>query len=553
MAEPVLLIVDNDPETFHLIEEDVRSEYGGRFQVLRAESGAAAFEILQELQQRNESLALLLIRQQLPQTSIAAFFKQAAELFPTAKRILYATDADTAVAPDPLHHVEIDSYLLKPWDEPEACLYPVIENVLEEWQATFHPPLQQVRIICQRWSPRAHEVRDFLARNRVPYQFIDIETDEEARYLVERANPNEQRFPLLFFPDGSYLAAPSEREIAEKIGYRTEPERALYDLVIVGGGPAGLAAAVYGASEGLRTIIVERETPGGQAGMSPRIENYVGFPEGLSGGDLARRTVEQAKRFGAEILVARKATGIRAENEYQLVILEDGSELLCSAVLIASGVAYRTLDVPGADRLTGAGVYYGTAHAEAFAYRGQDICLLGGGNSAGQAAMLLAKYARTVAILTRTASLADSMSQYLVDRITATENIKVRPHSTVVEVHGEEHLEAITVKHSETGEVERVPTTGLFVWIGASPHTDWLADMVERDEAGFILSGFDLTRNGKRPKGWPLDRDPYPLETSVPGIFVAGDVRCGSVKRVTSAIGEGSMAIQFIHQYLSDR
>lgn len=413
--------------------------------------------------------------------------------------------------------------------------------------------LGEVRVIGHQWSPEAHAVKDFLARNRVPYQCLDIEDNQAAGSLVQSVDPEQRRFPLLLFPDGSHLAQPTDRQIAEHIGLHTEAEASFYDLIIVGGGPAGLAAAVYGASEGLRTIVVEREAPGGQAGTSPRIENYLGFPEGLSGGDLARRAMAQAERLEAEVLAARKVINLSVDGAYRVVTLEDGAQLHSHAVLIATGATYRKLDVPGSDALTGAGVYYGAASAEAFTLRNRDVCLLGGGNSAGQAAMLLSRYARTVTVLTKGDSLDTSMSQYLVERIRQTQQIRVRPHSRVVEVRGEQRLTAIVVEQTETHEVETIPTDALFVFIGMRPQTDWLADLVERDGDGFVLSGPDLAPDGTRPAGWPLGRDPFFLETSVPGVFVAGDALASSTKRITAAVGEGAMVIPFIHQYLRDR
>ncbi len=413
-------------------------------------------------------------------------------------------------------------------------------------------PTDQVQVICRRWSPRAHRIKDFLARSGIAYRFLDIGTDPDARRAVQESAVENPAFPLLLFSDGSYLIQPSDEEIAKKIGFSTEAESRSYDLVIIGGGPAGLTAAVNASSEGLRTIVIERDCPGGQSAASPRIDNFPGFPEGISGGELARRIVEQARGFGAEILAAREVANLRTRDGCHYVRLADGIEFRCRSVLIATGAAYRTLDVPGAEPLTGSGVYYGAASAEAFFYADQDVCLVGGGNSAGQAAMLLARFARQVTIITNKDSLAEGMSEYLVERIDATATIRVRPRRAVVEVLGEEALEAVRVKNLDTDEVETVPTRGLFVWIGAQPRTEWLGELLVRDNDGFILAGRDLLRGGERPRGWSPDREPLLLETSVPGIFVAGDVRSGSVKRVTSAIGEGAMAIQSVHQHLQE-
>ena len=407
----------------------------------------------------------------------------------------------------------------------------------------------EVRIIGHRWSPRVHELKTFFARSRVPYQWLDIERDDEALAVAERAVPGIKQFPVVLFPDGSFLVEPDVRTVAEKLGLDTEPNARFYDLIIVGGGPAGLSAAIYATSEGLRTVIVEQETPGGQASYSASIENYPGFPKGLSGSDLARRAVEQAERFGTEILVTRRATRLRTEAQHRLVTLDDGTELASHAVLLTTGVTFRWLDAPGCYSLVGAGLYYGAATAEASACRAQDVYILGGGNSAGQAALLLAQYASRVIILALEDSLEETMSKYLVERIRSTENILVRTNHTVVGAEGSGHLEWLTIQNVKTGETERLPTNGLFVFIGATPHTEWLAGSVARDEQGFILSGFDFIRDDLLRPAWPLDRKPYRLETSLPGVFVAGDVRKGSVKRVAAAVGEGAMAVQFIHQY----
>jgi thioredoxin reductase (NADPH) len=509
-------------------------------------------EVLQKLKLRNLPVALLLVDQRMPQMSGMEFLEEAMELFPEAKRALLTAYADTDAAIRAINTVKIDYYLLKPWDPPEERLYPVLNDLLDDWLSSFRPPFAGIRVIGHRWSPQSHQVKDFLGRNQVPYQWLDIEMDEEAHRLVTYAeSDNTQHLPLVLFPDGSPLIQPTNVQIAEKIGLRTQAERPFYDLVIVGAGPAGLAAAVYGASEGLSTVMIEREAPGGQAGSSSRIENYLGFPVGLSGGDLARRAVAQARRFGVEILTPQEVTGVRVEDPYRIVKLADRSEISCHALMIATGVAWRKLNMPGIERLTGAGVYYGAAQTEAIACSGEEVYIVGGANSAGQAAMYFSKYARKVTILVRGDSLAKSMSQYLIEQISATDNIIVRVHSSVVEAKGETSLEAIAIANIVTGDKQTVPATSLFILIGALPRTDWLDGVVERDKQGFILSGPDFMRERRCPRGWTLDRDPFLLETSVPGIFVAGDVRYGSVKRVASGVGEGAIAVQFIHQYLS--
>jgi len=552
MTKPVLLTVDDDPEVLRAVERDLRRHYSEHYRVLRAESGTAALDALRQLKKRNDSVGLMLVDQRMPQMSGVEFISQAADLFPDAKRVLLTAYADTDAAIRAINLARIHHYLLKPWDPPEEQLYPVLDDLLDDWQASFRVPFEGLRVLGNRWSRLAYQLRDFLARNHVPYKWIDVEAPgDEARRLIESLETKELRLPLALFPDGTSLSEPTTAELAQKLGLRTRAETAFYDLLIIGGGPAGLAAAVYGASEGLRTVMIEREAPGGQAGMSSKIENYLGFHVGISGGDLARRAVIQAQRFGVEILAPQEATAVRVDGPSRIVTLADGTELGCKALLIASGVSYRKLDIPGAERLQGSGVYYGAAMTEAASCKNEDVYIVGGANSAGQAAMYFSRYARRVVMLVRGDSLSSSMSQYLIDEIEKTENIHVEPHTQVVEVHGDQHLEAISILCSDSGGTERVPATGLFIFIGAEPCTDWLAGVVERDERGFVLSGPDLTRNGRRPKGWTVDRDPWLLETSVPGIFAVGDVRHGSVKRVASGVGEGAIAVQFIHQYLS--
>ncbi len=550
MDKPVLMTVDDDVAVLRAVERDLRRKYGGSYRVLRADSGATALEALRQLKLRNDPVALFLVDQRMPHMTGVEFLEQAVELFPDAKRVLLTAYADTDAAIRAINSARIDYYLLKPWDPPEEQLYPVLDDLLEDWRASFRPEFEGIRVIGHRWSPEAHQIKTFLAGNNVPYQWLDIETESEARTLVEQINADELQLPVVIFPDGTHLQQPTNAEVAAKVGLQTHAGSPFYDLIIVGGGPAGLAAAVYGASEGLRTMIIEREAPGGQAGTSSRIENYLGFPVGLSGADLARRAVTQARRFGAEFLMG-EVTGARVQDPYRFVKLQDGSEVSCHAMLIATGVSYRKLDVPGLDRLTGAGVYYGAAMTEALSCRGQDVYIVGGANSAGQAALFFAKVARTVTMVVRGDSLEKGMSQYLVDELKAIENVVVLLNSNVTEVHGETSLEAVTISNSQTGETKTVPAASLFIFIGASPRTDWLDGVVQRDKYGFILAGADLMEDGKRPRGWTPDRDPFLLESSVPGIFVAGDVRHGSIKRIASGVGEGAMAVALIHQYLS--
>lgn len=552
MAKPVILTVDDDLDVLQAIARDLRKQYGERFRVVRADSGTSALEALHQLQLRNETVSTFLVDQRMPQMSGIEFLEQAIALFPSAKRVLLTAYADTDAAIRAINTAKLDYYLLKPWDPPEERLYPVLDDLIDDWLADYRPPFEGIRVVGNRWSPQSHQVKDFLARNQVPYQWMDVELESEACQLLTYGEAEGlQRLPLVLFPDGSRLVQPTPLQIAEQIGLRTQAERPFYDLAIVGGGPAGLAAAVYGASEGLSTVLIEREAPGGQAGSSSRIENYLGFPVGLSGMDLARRAVTQAKRFGVEILTPQTVAGIRIQDPYRIISLADGSEISCHALLVATGVSYRKLNIPGEDRLCGAGVYYGAAMTEAIACQGEDVFVIGGANSAGQAAMHFSKYARLVTMLIRADSLTKSMSQYLIDQIEATENIVVRTYTRVVEVKGNQNLEALVLVDDQTGATETVPATSLFIFIGARPQTDWLDGVVERDENGFILAGADLTRDKRRPKGWSLDRDPYLLETSVPGVFVAGDVRYGSIKRVASGVGEGSVCVQFVHRYLS--
>ncbi len=549
--KPVLITVDDDREVLRAVERDLRRHYGENYRVLRAESGSSALEALKTLKLRNDPVALLLVDQRMPEMTGVEFLERAMELYPDAKRALLTAYADTDAAIRAINTARIEYYLMKPWDPPEEQLYPVLDDLLEDWQASFHPPFEGIRIVGHRWSAKSHLIKEFLARNHVPYQWLDIEKDEEARRLVNVAAASDLDLPLVLFADGSHLTEPSNAVIAEKIGLRTRAEQPFYDVIVVGAGPAGLAAAVYGSSEGLRTALIEREAPGGQAGMSSRIENYLGFPSGVSGDDLARRAVTQAKRFGTEIL-AQEVMGLRCDGPSRIVTLADGGIMECRALLIATGVSYRKLDVPGADTFTGAGVYYGAAMTEALSCRDEEVYVVGGANSAGQAAVYFAKYAKRVTMLVRGSSLVQSMSRYLIDQIGEIPNIVVETDVHVVEVTGESSLQTITIAHVKTDERRTVATRYLFIFIGAMPHTEWLAGSVERDEHGFILTGPDLIQNGSRPQSWTLARDPFLLESSVPGIFVAGDVRHGSVKRVASGVGEGSIAVQFIHRYLAE-
>jgi thioredoxin reductase (NADPH) len=554
MAKPILLSVDDDTDVLRTIERDLRSQYGAEYRVIGSDSPSRALDLLKQLKVRNDNVALLLADQRMPGMDGVEFLQEGMRIFPEAKRALLTAYADTNAAISAINQANINYFFLKPWDPPAEHLYPQLDDLLDDWQASYRPAFEGIRVLGTRWSPRSYELRDFLARNHVPYQWIDVEVtanDPETKRLLEALGPEASQLPVVLFPDGTKLLESIPADVAQKVGLRTRAQTDFYDLAIVGGGPAGLAAAVYGASEGLHTVMIEREAPGGQAGMSSRIENYLGFPMGLSGGDLARRAVVQAQRFGVEILSPQEAVNARIEGPYRILKLADGSEISCHALMIASGVQWRKLEAPGIERLQGAGIYYGGGATEAMACKDETVYVVGGANSAGQAAMNFARYAKRVVILVRGESLASTMSQYLIDQIKQTPNIDLWAHGVVAEAHGDTHLEEISVLCSDTSQVERVPATSMFIFIGAMPRTDWLAGMVERDDRGFILTGPDLMRDGEHPKGWTLERDPYLLETNVPGLFAVGDVRHGSVKRVASGVGEGSVAVQFIHQYLS--
>ena len=597
-----MLTVDDNPQVVRAIERDLKEQYGNRFSVFKAESGQEALRLVKKLKLKNEILALLLADQRMPHMSGLSLVEEVMKIFPEAKRVLLTAYADTDAAIRSINKAKIDYYLMKPWDPPEVHLYPILDDLLEDWWASAKPPFEGIRIIGLRWSPKTYDTKHFLATNGIPYQWLDMEDNEEADKLVSylessskegtaashpitdiienpvstfsvfqnnkdftnntiafsansvssQRHSSSLQLPLLIFPDGSYMQKPSNSEIAEKIGLRTHAQMPFYDLIIIGAGPAGLAAAVYGASEGLNTLLIERQAPGGQASMSSNIENYLGFPSGLSGANLARRAVAQATRFGAEILSPQEVASIRVDGPYRIVKLNDGTEISCHALLIACGVSYRQLkDVTGIEKLTGSGVYYGASMVEALSCKDEDVFMVGAANSAGQNAVHFSKYAKTITLVVRGDSLNKSMSQYLIDQINETNNIHVLLNSEVTEVRGENRLEFITIKNTRTGKLQTFPSHGLYIFIGAVPHTDVLTGLVERDAIGFILTGPDLIKdNRERPIGWTLKRQPYLLETNVPGIFAAGDVRHGSMKRVAASVGEGSIAVQLIHQYL---
>jgi thioredoxin reductase (NADPH) len=551
MAKPAILTIDDDPDVLQAVVRDLRQEYGDRFRILRADSGSAALEILAQLKLRNETVALFLADQRMPNMTGVEVLEKAMEIYPDARRALLTAYADTEAVIRAINSVKIHYYLMKPWDPPSERLYPILNDLLDDWMASFRPAFEGLRVIGHRWSLASHQIKDFLARNHFPYRWLDIEVGTEAQNLLKCASLVDSDLPLVLFPDGAYLKQPTILQIANKVGLKTQAQKPFYDLVIIGAGPAGLAAGVYGASEGLRTVILEKEAPGGQAGTSSRIENYLGFPVGLSGGDLARRAITQALKFQAEILTPQEAISLRSEGLYHFVTLTDGTEISCHTVIVATGISYNKLKVPGVEYLTGAGVFYGAAMTEAQACQGEDVFVIGAGNSAGQAAMYLSKYARSVTLLVRGISLTKSMSKYLIDQIEETDNIFVKLKTEIVEVFGKEHLEAISLVNLLTNEITTLPTCAVFIFIGAIPRIYWLPEVIERDQKGFILTGSDLVQDDKRPRSWTLERQPFLLETSVPGIFAVGDVRYSSVKRIASAVGEGSIAVQFIHSYLA--
>jgi thioredoxin reductase (NADPH) len=543
-AKPAILAVDDDPQVLRSIERDLRARYGDRFRVLAAGSGADALDATNELTRRADPVALFVVDQRMPEMTGIEFLREALEVQPDAKRILLTAYADTEAAIQAINDIRLDQYVLKPWDPPEERLYPVLDDLLGDWTASYRAPFEGLRLLSSRWAPRGHEIRDFLTRNQLPYAWHDPQSDEEGQRLAATLDePVDPGVPVVVLEDGRILRDPSNRDVATALGLSTHATLPFYDLVIVGGGPAGLAAAVYGSSEGLKTLLVEPEAPGGQAGTTSRIENYLGFPAGLTGSDLARRAVAQARRLGTEFLSSQAAASLRRDDPYRTVVLEDADEISCQAVVIASGVAYRQLEVPGAAELAGRGVYYGAATTEAVLYRDGPVAVIGGGNSAGQAAVHLARYASGVHLVVRGPDIADTMSAYLVEQLRALDTVEIHLECEARAFRGTEHLEGATFS-SPDGEFE-IAIAAAFVFIGQQPRTGWLEGVIARDERGFILTGSDVDSD----HGWNLDRDPYLLESSMPGVFAAGDVRHRSVKRIASAVGEGAMAVQFVHQF----
>jgi thioredoxin reductase (NADPH) len=549
VAKPVILTVDDDPQVLSAVRRDLRSKYAADYRIVSAPTGADAVAAAEQLKGRGDAIALFLVDQRMPQMEGTDLLVQVSPLFPNAKRVLLTAYADTEAAIQAINEVDLDFYLMKPWDPPEDNLYPVLDDLLADWAANVPASFDGVRVAGTTWSPHTHDVKEFLALNHVPYRFLDIERDADASAMVAAAADGDPKVPVIFFPDGNTLVQPDRRLLAETIGLRVAATNPFYDVIIIGGGPAGLAAAVYGASEGLKTAMVEREAPGGQAGTSSRIENYLGFPAGISGSDLARRAVAQATRLGAEIISA-EVDSVRVEDPVKVVTLADETELSCHALLIASGMTLRKLSVPGYERFEGAGVYYGAAPSEAATYQDGEVYVIGGANSAGQAAMMFSKFAAKVTMIVRGPALELKMSQYLVDQISDRENIEVLVNTRVMEVTGEDRIETIKLRDLSTDtDIER-PANAIFIFVGAVPHSDFVEGVVARNDRGFVMTGPDVFVEGKRPSTWNLDRDPMPMETSVPGIFAAGDVRHGVVRRVASAVGQGSVAISMIHQYL---
>lgn len=548
---PAILAVDDDPRVLRAIADDLRSRYADGYRILRADSGESALETVRELKRRGSPVALVLTDQRMPGLTGVELLGHCRELFPEFKAVLLTAYADTEVAITALNKVRADYYILKPWDPPEENLYPILDELLYDWRASYNPPFEGARVVGNRWSADSHRIRDYLARNQVPFHWLDVDLSSEAKRLLAASGDKQPRLPLVVLADGQQLEAPTTADLAEALGLVTRPETPYFELLIIGGGPGGLAAAVYGASEGLHTGLLEREAPGGQAGQSSRIENYLGFPSGLSGADLARRALAQARRFGATIMAPVEVVKLEMADPYRVLHLSDGSTLSCNVLIIATGVSYRRLEAPGVDGLTGAGIYYGAAMTEGLSCENEDILVVGGANSAGQATMFFANHARNVTTLVRAASLREGMSSYLVDQIEGTPNVTVRTRTEVVEVKGDERLERVTVRDLDSGITEELSASAMFVFIGAEPHTDWLEGVVARDEHGFVLTGSELaqkrvhTATGK-------ERDRYMLETSVPGVFAVGDVRSRSVKRVASAVGEGSIAVQFVHHFLAE-
>jgi thioredoxin reductase (NADPH) len=550
--KPYILALDDDPSVLRAVERDLKSKFAADYRILAVDAPDKAMHSVEQLTARGDRIALFLVDQRMPRTSGTEFLMNALELQPEARRVLLTAYADSSAAIEAINKVKLNHYLMKPWEPPEQNLYPILSDLLDDWNATSRESFEGIYVVGTRWAPSTHELKDFLAKSQIPYRWIEPGTTSDPR-IHAAIRDSTAALPVLIFPDGSVLEKPTLPDLASKLGLTTTPALDFYDVIIIGAGPAGLACALYCSTEGLRTVLVEREAAGGQAGLSSRIENYLGFPAGLSGADLARRGVTQVKRFGTEVLAPVQAESLCVQGEYRSVKLSTGRELVGHSVVIASGVQWRRLNIPGMNRLTGAGVYYGAANTEAASCKDEDVYIVGGANSAGQAAVYFSEYARSVNMLVRADSLSRSMSHYLIQRIETIPNIKVETHTEVTEVHGDERLAGLTVRHHDTNTTERRDAGALFIFIGAEPRTDWLDGIVCRDGKGFILTGQNLLQDEKRPPGWTLDRDPALLETNVPGVFAVGDVRYGAVRRVANSVGEGSIVLYFVHQYLANR
>ncbi len=552
MKKPIIFLLDDDPSVLKAVMRDIRSKYRKEYRVLSTQSALEALASLKEIKKTGDTVALFISDQRMPEMLGVEFLEQAKPLFPDAKRVLLTAYSDTQAAIKAINDVQLDYYLMKPWDPPEEKLYPVIDDLLEEWQSSYVPDFSGIKIIGYQWSAKSHEIKDFLAGNLIPYKWFDVETESSVTELIHAFELNMDELPIVIFEDGTYFNNPSIREIGEKIGMKSDANETMYDVAIVGAGPAGLAAAVYGGSEGLKTVLIEKRAPGGQAGTSSRIENYLGFPKGLSGADLSRRAITQATRFGIEFLSPREVKHISINENYKTIKLEDDSTINARSIILTTGVDYRTHPAKGIDQFTGAGIYYGAATTEAHSIKGKDVYIVGGGNSAGQAAMYLSKYAKDLYIVIRKPDLSSSMSAYLIDQIASVPNIHLMGQTEITEVKGDDRLECVVLKDNDSGEERTAPAGGLFIFIGAKPVTDWITLEMIKDPKGFIETGNGLTKYPNFQKVWKQGREPYLLETCEPGVFAAGDVRSGAMNRVASAVGEGSMAIKFVHEYLAN-
>ena len=552
MKKPIIILVDDDPSVLKAVVRDVKAQYRKEYRILSTQSANEALESLVTLKNKGDVVALFISDQRMPEMLGVEFLEKAKEVFPEAKRVLLTAYSDTDAAIKAINDVQLDYYLMKPWDPPEEKLYPVISDQLEEWQGNYRPGFDGIRILGYQWSPKSHHIKDFLSGNLIPYQWMDIEISEEGKSFAELNDITEKDYPVVILENGDLLKNPELTSIGEKIGMSSTAKQTMYDVTIIGAGPAGLAAGVYGGSEGLNTLLIEKRAPGGQAGTSSRIENYLGFPKGLSGADLSRRAITQATRFGIEFLSPQEVTGIKLQDGYKIISLKDGTTVNTKSIIITTGVDYRKHPADGIEDFTGRGVYYGAATTEAYACKDEDVYIVGGGNSAGQAAMYLSKFAKNVFIVIRKPDLSSSMSQYLIDQIAGTENITLLPHTEITSVAGEDKLEEVELKNNQDSYTRKAKARALFIFIGTKPITEWLSIDLLKDEKGFLETGNTLTRYKNFKNVWKIDREPFLLETCVPGIFAAGDVRAGAMNRVASAVGEGSMAIKFVHEYLAE-